>query len=124
MRKPVSILSALGAFALLAGASPMALAAPAPASTTVETIQWESRAAAYIESRMDNARGARFAMDGTPYPVRVTTRSGSETLCWAVDMNVKSKLTRASYGRETMTVLFFDGMPFALASDVDNVTRQ
>ncbi len=124
MPKPFSVLSAVGAVALLIAASPAALAAPAPANTTAETIQWESRATAYIESRMDNSRGARFAMDGTPYSVRIKTRSGSESLCWAVDMDVKFKMTRASYGRETMTVLFFDGMPFALASDVDDVTRQ
>lgn len=84
---------------------------------------YESAASAYIESRLENAQGAVIRTMSEPYPVLVSLR-GRDLACWAVDMRIKADLPGGGFDRfAPVTVLFYDGRPFATKDDVSRFTR-
>lgn len=85
---------------------------------------YESSAEDYMMSRMDESRGARVTFDGQPYQVLADFGSYGEMPAWAVDLRLRSRGSSGAFDRYmAYTVLFVDGEPVALASDVDNVKR-
>ncbi len=82
------------------------------------------RAADYVESRLDDTRGARVQIVSEPYRV-IADISGYEGLPgWGVDVRVKSRLPSGSYGGYIpYTVIFVDGEAVALDDDASDLTR-
>lgn len=82
------------------------------------------RAADYIESRLDDARGAKVQVVSEPYRV-IADIEGYEGLPgWGVDVRVKSRLPGGSYGGYVpYTVIFVDGEAVALDDDASELTR-
>ena len=112
------------AFRLALAAAAVSLAMPA-AGALAETAQtvsaeraaYETKATDYIASRLVDARGATFRQVGTPYEVTAQLNNGRNYDCVAVDMMVRSDLSRTR-GTSTYTVLFLNGRAVALESDL------
>lgn len=81
-------------------------------------------AADYVESRLDDSRGAKVQVVSAPYRV-IADIEGYEGLPgWGVDVRVKSRLPGGGYGGYLpYTVIFVDGEAVALDDDVSELTR-
>lgn len=79
--------------------------------------------AEYVESRLEEASGARIQIDSDPYPVMADFGRYGEIEAWAVDVRVKSRIgSRGGYGGYmTYTVIFVDGEPIAFEDEIRNV---
>lgn len=81
-------------------------------------------AEAYVSERLTDPRSARFEMTREPYQVLVDLRGRQDIPCWAVDMRVQSRLPGGAFGGYVpLTVLFYDGTPFALKDDARRVSK-
>ncbi|MDZ7628445.1 MAG: hypothetical protein U5J99_08595 [Parvularculaceae bacterium] len=82
------------------------------------------RAVDYVESRLNDARGAKVQIVSEPYRV-IADIEGYEGLPgWGVDVRVKSRLPGGSYGGYLpYTVIFVDGEAVALDDDASELTR-
>ncbi|MFN0024032.1 MAG: hypothetical protein ACKVS5_09035 [Parvularculaceae bacterium] len=112
-----SIVSAAAGIAFLTGASVAGDIKPCPDDYPV-------RAADYIESRLDDRRGAKVQVVSEPYRV-IASVSGYEGLPgWGVDVRVKARLPSGAYGGYVpYTVIFVDGEAVALNDDTSDLTR-
>ncbi len=112
-----SIVSAAAGFVFLAGASIAGDIKPCPDDYPV-------RAADYIESRLDDRRGAKVQVVSEPYRV-IASVSGYEGLPgWGVDVRVKSRLPTGAYGGYIpYTVIFVEGEAVALDVDASDLSR-
>lgn len=82
------------------------------------------RATDYIESRLENPRGASVQIVSEPYRVEADVAGYSGIEGWGVDVRVKSRLQTGSFGRYLdYTVIFVDGAPVALEDDADEMIR-
>ena len=80
-------------------------------------------AADYVESRLDDARGAKVQVVSEPYRV-IADISGYEGLPgWGVDVRVRSRLPSGGYGVVPYTVIFVDGQAVALDDDTSDLSR-
>lgn len=82
------------------------------------------RAASYVESRLDDSRGAKVQIVSEPYRV-IADIEGYEGLPgWGVDVRVKSRMPSGGYGGYVpYTVIFVDGQAVALDDDTSGLTR-
>lgn len=112
-----SLVSAAAGVAFLFGVSTASDIKPCPDDYPV-------RAADYVESRLDDARGAKVQVVSQPYRV-IADIEGYEGLPgWGVDVRVKSRLPGGSYGGYVpYTVIFVDGEAVALDDDASELTR-
>jgi hypothetical protein len=85
---------------------------PAPASM-------EDEATDYIEQRLENPNGSSVKAVSAPYKVTADLNGGDDENCWAIDMRIRTKLASGQTGRDTLTVLFYEGEPVALRSDLN-----
>lgn len=77
----------------------------------------------YLDDRLYDSRSARVHLSSDPYKVQVAMRGATEVSAWAVDILVKSRLPTGSWSSyQNYTVIFQDGAPVALESDVQSVT--
>ncbi|MEM6413828.1 MAG: hypothetical protein AAF720_04145 [Pseudomonadota bacterium] len=76
----------------------------------------ESQAISYVESRLENPRGARVRTDGGPYKIYADFDGYDQVPAWAVDVRARMRL-RSGSGSAPYTVIFVDGEPVAIASD-------
>lgn len=114
-------------FAPLAAALALSISVAATAVSAADLgpqpANYESAATAYVESRLDNPRMAEIQTVSDPYAVTVSHR-GRELACWAVDMRVKADRPGGGFNRfAAVTVLFYDGQPFATKDDVSGFSR-
>ena len=78
----------------------------------------------YVESRLDDARGARVQITSEPYRVEADVAGHDGVEGWGVDVRVRSRLPGGSYGNYVgYTVIFVDGEPVALCEDTTELTR-
>ena len=85
---------------------------------------YELLASDYIESRLENPRGARIAATSEPYQVYASIGGYEGVPAWAVDMRVRARLkSRQVGGSMAYTVVFIDGDPIALEEDEVRLTR-
>ena len=85
---------------------------------------YEDQARAYVESRLEDPRAARFQTVGEPYEVYADDAGYEALPGWGVDVRVKSRLPSGSYGAtESLTVIFIDGDPVALEEDAQRIAR-
>jgi hypothetical protein len=112
-----SLISATAGVALLFGVSTAGEIKPCPDD-------YPLRAADYVESRLDDARGAKVQVVSEPYRV-IADIEGYEGLPgWGVDVRVKARLPGGSYGGFIpYTVIFVDGEAVALDDDASDLTR-
>jgi hypothetical protein len=81
-------------------------------------------AADYVESRLDDARGAKVQIVSQPYRVIADIKDYEGLPGWGVDVRVKSRLPGGGYGGYVpMTVIFVDGQAVALDDDASDLTR-
>lgn len=91
---------------------------------SVQPASYETKAVNYIESRLSDSVGATVRQVSQPYQVMAKLKGNKDYECWAVDYNVRADLGRSSRGAGTYTVLFYNGKPVALSSDLrSRVTR-
>jgi hypothetical protein len=82
------------------------------------------QAASYVESRLDDDRGARVQVVSEPYRVAADINGYSDVQGWGVDIRVRSRLPGGDYGNYVpYTVVFVNGEPVALCEDTQGVTR-
>lgn len=81
---------------------------------------YESDASDYMRGRLDNDRGARIDAERRPYRARAEYR-GRAYDAYAVDVRVRSRMPSGQYGRYSDRVVFIDGRPVALESDLDDL---
>ncbi len=82
------------------------------------------QATSYVESRLEDARGARVQIVSEPYRVQADIADYSGVDGWGVDIRVRARLPGGDYGNYiSYTVLFVDGEPVALCEDTDGLTR-
>lgn len=109
------------AFLVAAGmALPPLLAMPAMAGSAarmVAPVDYADDAKLYLTSRMEEDANPSFRLEGEPYRVRARL-NGAERDCWAVDIYTRASLGAGRRSADTYTVLFYDGEPVALASDL------
>lgn len=112
-----SVIAAAAGAAFLAGAAAAGGAGDCPSDYPV-------LAAAYVEGRLDDARGAKVQVVSEPYRV-VADIEGHEGLPgWGVDVRVKSRLPGGAFGGYVpYTVIFIDGEAVALDDDASAMTR-
>lgn len=85
---------------------------------------YPAQATSYVESRLDDARGARVQIVSEPYRVQADIEDYSDVEGWGVDIRVRSRLPGGEYSNYvSYTVLFVDGEPVALCEDTDGLTR-
>jgi hypothetical protein len=108
-----SVISAAAGVALLFGVSSAVEIKPCPDDYPV-------RAADYVQSRLDDARGAKVQVVSEPYRV-IADLEGYEGLPgWGVDVRVKSRLPGGGFGGFVpYTVIFIDGEAVALDDDAE-----
>ena len=91
-------------------------AAPANYQTDVKS---------YFVSRVAEPQGMRMKFSGRPYRVYADLRSIDDAPCWAVDFYASVKIENS--GRSTRyqryTVIFYQGRPVALKTDLPEVSR-
>lgn len=112
-----SAISAAAGVALLFGVGSAGDIKPCPDDYPV-------RAADYVESRLDDARGAKVQVVSQPYRV-IADIEGYEGLPgWGVDVRVKSRMPSGALGGYVpYTVIFVDGEAVALDDDASALTR-
>lgn len=106
-------------------ASAVALFAAAQA---VDVAPWPddygSLAASYVETRIEDTRGARVELVSEPYRVEADVAGYAGLEGWGVDVRVRSRLPNGTYGGYVpYTVIFIDGVPVALCEDASELTR-
>ena len=85
---------------------------------------YKLRAVNYIESRLDEPRGARVQIISEPYRIGAEIKGYEGLQGWGVDIRVKSRLPNGSYGTYVpYTVIFIDGHAVALADDTSDFYR-
>lgn len=85
---------------------------------------YDVQAASYIETRMDDARGARVKVVSEPYRVAADVGGYSGLEGWGVDVKARSRLPDGQYGGYVdYTVIFVDGRPVAICEDASELTR-
>lgn len=112
-----ALASAAAGVALLFGVSTAGEIKPCPDDYPV-------RAADYVESRLDDSRGAKVQVVSEPYRI-IADLEGYEGLPgWGVDVRVKSRLPGGGFGGFVpYTVIFIDGEAVALDDDATDLTR-
>lgn len=111
-----ALVSAAAGVAFLFGVSTAGEIKPCPDNYPV-------LAADYIESRLDDARGAKVQVISEPYRVIADIKGYEGLPGWGVDVRVKSRLPSGGYGVVPYTVIFVDGRAVALDDDASDLTR-
>lgn len=108
---------------LIAGAAILAANSQA-ADAAAYPDDFEAQAATYVESRLEDARGARIQVVSEPYKVSAEIGDKEGIEGWGVDIKVRARLPDGQYGRYLpYTVLFMDGEAVALSEDVSDIVR-
>ncbi len=86
--------------------------------------EYAGLATTYVESRLEDSRGARVQFVSEPYRVSADINGYSELQGWGVDVRVRSRLPGGDYGNYVpYTVVFVNGEPVALCEDTGQITR-
>lgn len=80
-------------------------------------------AADYVESRLEDPRGAKVQVVSEPYRVIADIKGYEGLPGWGVDVRVRSRLPSGGYGVVPYTVIFVDGEAVALDDDTSELTR-
>ena len=112
----------ISAFALLM--TPLAYAEDNKPQVDPVPVSYEQNAENYLNSRISDSRTARFKFSGKPYRVKADIQGHKDLDCWALDVKVKTRLPNNSWSRYMdYTVIFYEGRPVALESDVSKVSE-
>jgi len=84
---------------------------------------YQEAAVDYLESRLEDPRGARVNYIGEPYRVYADIGSYEDLPAWAVDVDIRFRMAGGRRGAGGYTVIFVDGDPVALEDDVYQLTR-
>lgn len=114
----------LKSLTLLAAASTVLLGSLRAEDITPCPDDYQSQAAAYVESRLTDARGARVQVSSEPYRIEADLNGRSDLDGWGVDVRVRSRLPTGAYGGYVAyTVIFVDGRPVATGDDASSLSR-
>ena len=117
-------MTALKSLTLLAAASVALLGSLRAEEIIACPDDYQAQAAAYMESRLTDARGARVQVSSKPYRVEADLNGRSELEGWGVDVRVRSRLPTGAYGGYVAyTVIFVDGRPVATNEDASDIER-
>ncbi|MEM9704543.1 MAG: hypothetical protein AAF850_00550 [Pseudomonadota bacterium] len=112
------IKTAVAGFALAFGAVAIAFASGAAPDN------YEDAARDYVVERLSNPAGARVRFESEPYEVFADIGRYEGVAGWAVDVRVRTRLANGEVTRfQPYTIIFVDGDPVALRSDLRKMTR-